>query len=213
MTLVCQAHSTDGELFDLLWLALFLQQESPTVLAKSNYSIEETKMGDSGGSDIEVNSKLHLHSVATLSRVFCQIQLTNLSLLPPSQAMELDFTPPSPICNLSSPELSSSLVNRTSTCIVHSLSQGSGGDTTSTLYVVVGLIGVFAMVIVALSVVIVLLYRRKYGGKAEEIRPGGGGGKAEEDLLSDGEGGAGTLSVGAGTLSVGGHTGFTNRYT
>lgn len=193
MTLVCQAHSTAGEQFDLLWLALFLQQESPTELSGPMYEIKQTAVEQQVGI-VDIESTLHFATADSLSKVFCQVQLKNQSRLSPSQALELSSIPSSPTCNFSSSTWS--LVNRTSTCILHTslphsnVPQGPPGDMSSALYVVLGLIAVFIVVIVVLTVVVVLLYRRKCRGKAKVGRPG---------------------VEGTGERSVQGPAGFTNR--
>lgn len=200
--LVCQAHSNQGQDFDLLWLAIDQDKpELPRELTLPMYVIQEKKIVEKG-STTNIESMLHLLTVESLSKVYCQVRLKNHNLLPPSQAMNLSSIPPSPACNVSSPSVSSPLVNRTSTCIVHaSLPQGLSGTTTPTdppqedmsvvLYVVVGVIGLFMVIIVALTVVVALLYQKKCREKAGEGHSGG---------------------EGAGETSVQGQAGFTNRY-
>ena len=183
LTLSCEVKASGEAEFKVVWFALFLngdsflQKELFTEFQYCNITEHEMKLGDELTHVFLSYLNLSHPFLENLSGVFCQIKLIeDDSFLQQSQTMTLTSSPPS-LSECTIPHL----VNTTPQCVYESsqnqvgvyitTASSSPEELSLALYIVLGIIGVFVVLIVILSVVIVLLYRRKCGHV--EIRTAG----------------------------------------
>ena len=172
LELVCEARSNGSQeqRFRLLWFAMTIGKE-PMLLTDH---VTGVKVSSTSGKLRQVTSTLSLTlQVLTLQmqgtmQLFCQIELHDGILLQPSQHLSLH----SQHSTLCSPPI---LVDTTHTCVGGppiALDQAGATPTSASptgaavpvaLYSVVGVIMLFIVVIITLSVIVVVLYRKRMG--------------------------------------------------
>lgn len=169
LELVCEAHSTrfQEQRFGLLWFGVTIDKE-PVLL---NDLVAGVRVSSTTGDMQQVTSTLSLTLTLqghVTTQLFCQIELHDGTLLQPSQHLSLHGQH-STLC---SPPL---LIDTTPTCVGgQPIALDQAGTTpfsvTPTdaaipvaLYSVVGVIVLFIVVIISLSIIVVVLYRKRVG--------------------------------------------------